>query len=83
MPTSIEILSRAYRRAYWRLTVGISIFYVVALIGGVSLLVSNGKIATWVSDAAHAEFALATQPSASETIRLTQPDQPVRHAKAD
>ena len=56
MPTSIpiQVLNRIYRRAYWRLTVGFSIFYVVALVAGLSLLVSNPTVGSWISDAAPA-----------------------------
>jgi hypothetical protein len=85
MPTSIPIqmLNRIYRRAYWRLTVGFSIFYVVVLAAGLSLLVSNPKVGSWISDAAQAEYVGDVPVAASETVRLALPNEPVRQAKAN
>lgn len=83
MPTTIQQLSRTYRRAYWRLTVGFSIFYVVALAAGLSLLVSNPKVAMWISDAAQAEYVGMNQFVAPESVRLALPDQSVRQAKVN
>jgi hypothetical protein len=82
MPTSIQMLNRSYRRSYRRLGVGFSIFYVVALAAGLSLLFSNPKVAGWIAEAAQAEYVgdilLATQETVSPL-----PNQPVRTAKSN
>lgn len=83
MPTTIQQLNRTYRRAYRRLTLGLSIFCVVALVASLSLLVSNPKAGTWISEAAQAEFVGDIAVPASETVGLALPDQPVRQAKAN
>jgi hypothetical protein len=83
MPTSMKELDRTYRRNYRRLFAGIVVIYTVALLAVLSLLVSNPKFATWISEAAQAEFVDANPPSASEPTRLAQPAQPLRTVKAD
>ncbi len=81
--TANQMLNRTYRRAYRRLTLGISIFCVVVLAGGLSLLASNPKVGAWISEAAQAEYVGDIALPASESVRLAVPDQPVRQAKAN
>ncbi len=83
MPTSIQNLNRIYRRTYWRLTVGISIFYVLTVVAGLSLLFGNPNVATWIADAAQAEYGGADQNSSPEAVHLAQPNESVRQAEAN
>jgi hypothetical protein len=83
MPTSLKELDRAYRRTYRRLITGVVIVYGTGLLLGVLLTLGHPKVASWISQAAQAEFAGALEPSAPEPVRVAKPAKPMRTVKAD
>ena len=83
MPTSLQELDRTYRRTYRRLITGVIIIYGTGLLLGVLLTLGHPKVATWVSQAAEAEFAGALQPPAAGPVLVAQPANPMRTVKAD
>jgi hypothetical protein len=83
MPTSMKELDRTYRRTYRRVITGALVIYGTSLLVVLSLLFGNPKIATWISDAAQAEFVAASAPPAPEPLRLAQPARPIQTVKAE
>jgi hypothetical protein len=83
MPTSMKELDEAYRRTYRRLITGVFIIYGVSLLMVLSLLVSNPKVSTWISEAAQSEFVGASAPPALPPLRLAEPARPMQTVKAE
>jgi hypothetical protein len=83
MPTSLKELDQTYRRTYRRLITGVVIIYGAGLLLGVLLTLGHPKVASWISQAAEAEFAGAVEPSAPEPVRVARPAKPMRTVKAD
>jgi hypothetical protein len=83
MPTSMKELDRTYRRTYRRIMTGVFVVYGVSLLMVLSLLVSNPKISTWISEAAHSEFVSTEAPAAPAPLRLAEPARPTQTAKAE
>jgi hypothetical protein len=76
MPTSLKELDQTYRRTYRRLITGVIIIYGAGLLLGVLLTLGHPKVATWISQAAEAEFAGALELSAPKPVRVAQPAKP-------
>lgn len=72
MPMSNRELDQVYRRTYRRLITGVLIAYGTSLLIVLTLLISQPRIAAWVSEAAQAELA-GTTPPAPQPTRLAQP----------
>jgi len=83
MPTSLNELDQTYRRTYRRLITGVVIIYGAGLLLGVLLTLGHPKVATWIAQAAGAEFAGSLEPSVPEPVRVAQPAKPMRTVKAD
>jgi hypothetical protein len=83
MPMSLKELDRTYRRTYRRLITGVMMIYATGLLLGVLLTLGHPKVATWISQAAQAEFVGAQDPLAPEPPRLAQAVKPMRTVKAD
>ena len=83
MPMSMKELDQTYRRTYRRLITGVFIVYGTSLLVVLSLLISNPKISTWISETVQSEFASANAPTAPASLRLAQPAKPIRTVKAE
>ncbi len=83
MPMSIRELDRTYRRTYQRLIIGIFVVYGTALLVVLSLLMSNPRVASWVSEAVQSETVGTNVPSAPEPMHVAQPPKPIRTVKAE
>jgi hypothetical protein len=83
MPMSVKELDQLYRRTYRRLITGVLIAYGASLLVVLTLLISQPRIASWMSKAVQAELAGSGTPSAQQAARLTQPGRNVRTTRMD
>jgi hypothetical protein len=73
MPMSIKELDQVYRRTYRRLITGVLIAYGTSLLVVLALLISQPRIAAWMSEAVQAELVGTTAAPAPQPTRLAQP----------
>jgi hypothetical protein len=70
---SMRELDQTYRRTYRRLITGVFILYGMSLLMVFSLLVTNPKVSTWISQATQSTFVTASAPTAPALLAPARP----------
>jgi hypothetical protein len=83
MPMSVRELDETYRRTYRRLIAGVLIVYAAGFLLVFTLLISNPRIASWVTEAMQAELAITTQPAEPQPTRVARPAQSMQSVRND